>query len=81
MGLFVGYNRQTIGRVPEWSNGGDCKSLDSWVQIPPRPQEKNLLLLGKELFCPVLTIKLLTHVSFYMINAVELFLLIYDVTG
>lgn len=30
---------ETRGRVPEWTNGADCKSVAqaSWVRIPPRP--------------------------------------------
>jgi hypothetical protein len=34
------YPKLTLpGRVPEWSNGADCKSVAqaSWVRIPPRP--------------------------------------------
>ena len=25
------------GRVPKWTKGTDCKSVISWVRIPPRP--------------------------------------------
>ena len=26
-----------LGRVPKWTKGTDCKSVISWVRIPPRP--------------------------------------------
>ena len=31
---FKSYYQYHLG-VPEWSKGTDCKSDDSWVQIPP----------------------------------------------
>ena len=31
---FKSYYQYYLG-VPEWSKGTDCKSDDSWVQIPP----------------------------------------------
>ena len=34
---FKSFSEYYLG-VPEWFNGTDCKSADSWVQIPPPSQ-------------------------------------------
>ena len=39
------------GRVPKWPKGTDCKSVISWVQIPPRPLDPDPACAGSVSFC------------------------------